>query len=131
MEIGEISQRLKSARLNKGLSRESLSVYVGLSENSYRDIENGKTRLFHPKLKEIAKQLDISMEHLFFGSSATLENEQILKESIEKYGKQIEELELELEITKALLNTERKMLKEREATIINILGVIEEKRGSY
>lgn len=131
MEIENICKRLRSARVAKGLSGESIGRVVGISENSYRDIENGKTRLFHPKLYEITKELDISMEYLLFGRDGCHEITAKFSESIKEQEKIIEELKMELEISRTLLNTEKKILQEKEHTLISILGVIEERRGNY
>ncbi|GAB1473805.1 hypothetical protein MASR2M69_12460 [Bacteroidota bacterium] len=83
MNCDLIRERIKRERRALGFTQEYMAATLGISANSYREIENGATVLINPRLEEIAKILKTPLESLIFG---TLTNEEHLKkiEEIEK-----------------------------------------------
>jgi len=131
MNSKEIRERLKLARIKKGYSQETFAGKIGMSANSYCDIENGKTRLFHPKLHIIANELDIPLQSLFIGSPNAEEYQKEIAQIKEKYSKELEELKIEYNIAFAKVQGKNKELETRVETLNNIIGVLQEKRQIY
>lgn len=126
MESKKARERIKLERLKRGLSQETFARMVGLSTNSYGDIENGKTRLIHPKLYTIAQKLEIPLETLLFGIGGELEFENKVKEMESLYRRQIEGLKIELAITKEELTGKNQELITRIDTLNKIIGVLQD-----
>lgn len=95
-----IKRRITEMRQLKGYSQEYMAVTMGISLNSYRKIEKGKTNLVSPRLDDIARILDITCDTLVFDMeggrseySLTYEEHQKLLKTIESLNRHIENLE--------------------------------------
>lgn len=67
----EIADRIKEARLAKGMTQEDLAKALGLkSRSSINKMEKDAYEIGLDRLKEIAKALDVDADYLVFGDIA-------------------------------------------------------------
>ena len=66
MDNYSIKENISRRRKELGLSQSEVAEKIGVSRNSYRSIEKGKTRLVSEFVEPLADVLD--MEELLFGS---------------------------------------------------------------
>jgi transcriptional regulator with XRE-family HTH domain len=59
-----IKEKIFEIRRKKGISQEKMAQLLGISNNSFRKLEKGKTILINDRLWEIAKILEVSLEEL-------------------------------------------------------------------
>lgn len=57
---------LKIRRIQKDLSQKELAKKVGLTNQSISDFETGKSNPSYEVMKRISKELDSSVDNLFF-----------------------------------------------------------------
>ena len=76
-------KRLKSIRLEKGLTQERLAELMGLQATSISYIENGKNFLSFTKLQKLCEVLDIEPIQLFIVDKRDEQNLDIKKELCE------------------------------------------------
>ena len=126
MNSDEIRERIKSARLANRFSQETFAGKLGISANSYADIENGSTRLIHPKLPVIANELNISVEYLLFGMTGKGEFEERLRELEKKHQREIEQIRTQMLINKEEFNGENSVLKAKVESLTKIIGVLQD-----
>ena len=55
---------LRALRLERGYSQDTMATKMGLSQNSYCLMENGRTRITLEHIQQVAKSLDISSAQL-------------------------------------------------------------------
>ena len=131
MNCDLIRERIKRERRALGYTQEYMAGSLGISANSYREIENGTTVLINPRLEEIASILKTPLESLIFGVM-----------SGEEYLRKIEQLELEYNEKLLSLKTFHKIQmaeKEGEINILqaylktkeSIIGVLKERHPDY
>ncbi|NJO02893.1 MAG: helix-turn-helix transcriptional regulator [Bacteroidia bacterium] len=60
-DIKEILQQIKDARQAKNLSQAEVARYLGINQNSYKNIETGKTELKVRVLFQLIDLLDIDV----------------------------------------------------------------------
>lgn len=131
MDYEQIKERIKKERRAQGYTQEFMAESLGISTNSYREIESGKTQLINPRLREISKILGVSMETLIFGYIpkddflTSIEDIQIL------HNKEISDLKMAHKIELAERDGEIKVLKASLETKDSIIGVLKEKRYDY
>jgi len=59
----EIGRRLKSLRIDRGLTQEELAFEVNISRDHLSNIENGKFSINIKTLYKIAKFFDVDIKH--------------------------------------------------------------------
>ncbi len=59
-----IKEKIWEIRRKKGISQEKMAQLLGISNNSFRKLEKGKTILVNTRLWKIAKILEVSVEEL-------------------------------------------------------------------
>lgn len=84
----DISQRLRSARINSRLSQIQLAEKVGVSDKTISGYESGRIEPPLSKLKLISKTLNISINYLIGNDSAPQNISQRLN-ALEAHLKQI------------------------------------------
>lgn len=97
-------ERVRLARLQRGLSQENMADLLHLSTTAYGDIERGKTELTISRLTQIAQALGTSVVALITEEPAALEptvvqatGSERLQETIDRQQLEIEKLKLEVE----------------------------------
>lgn len=63
-----VGQRLKAARLAKGVSQEKLGEAVGVTFQQIQKYENGKNRIGTGRLHAMAELLDVPVSYFFEGA---------------------------------------------------------------
>ncbi len=72
----EIAERIKQARLDKGMTQDELAKALGLkSRSSINKIEKDTYELGLDRIKKIAKVLDVDPDYLVFGDSGDKKEE--------------------------------------------------------
>jgi len=74
----EFLERLKELRISKKMSQVDMSRKLGLSINGYRSYETGRTIMPSYISIKLAKELNVSLEYLFYG----IDNVKSLEENI-------------------------------------------------
>jgi transcriptional regulator with XRE-family HTH domain len=59
-----LGNKIKILRELKGISQEAVAIKMGISQQAYRKIESGATRLTIDRAETIAKELDIELDQL-------------------------------------------------------------------
>ncbi len=65
----QIGKRLREARLNLNVTKSEFAEVLDVSEEHYRKLEAGKTRLSADKMYILHDQHDIDPDYLILGSS--------------------------------------------------------------
>lgn len=60
-----ICEQLQRTRIEKGLSQRDCAVELGISEAEYRNLENGKLRVYAAQLFHLSKFMGASMASFF------------------------------------------------------------------
>ncbi len=55
----KIASKIRRFRLEKGFSQDYMSIQLGISQKTYRRIENGESKIDIKRLQEISKILDV------------------------------------------------------------------------
>lgn len=61
----EVGKKIRSARLEKGLTMRAVADAIGMEENNYSRFEKGKTNPTLKSLFKICQVLEISLKDLF------------------------------------------------------------------
>lgn len=135
MEIKQIVERIRVVRRTKNYTQEFMAAALDISINSYADLEKGKVKLMNPRLFEIAKILEISMEQLIFGHATQEEYSAKIRE-LEKrlerdHRAELENLILDHKIEIAEKDGLIAELQGKINTKEKIIGVLQEKRINY
>lgn len=135
MEIKQIVERIRVVRRTKNYTQEFMAAALDISINSYADLEKGKVKLMNPRLFEIAKILDLSMEQLIFGHATQEEYSAKIRE-LEKrlerdHRAELENLILDHKIEIAEKDGLIAELQGKINTKEKIIGVLQEKRINY
>lgn len=131
MEIKQILERIRIVRRTKNYTQEYMAVTLDISLNAYGDLEKGKVKIINPRLFEIAKILDISMENLIFGHATQEEYSEKIRELEKEHRIEIENLILDHKIEVAEKDGLITELKGKINTKEKIIGVLQEKRVNY
>lgn len=75
----EVGSRIKKARLDAGLTQEQLAEMVNLSTKNISMVECGISGISLSTLQKLCVALDVSSDHLLFGSSEISDMEQFTK----------------------------------------------------
>ena len=65
--VGEIRERIKRIRLEKGYSQDYMADMLNISQNAYHKLERGHSRINLQKFIEIARILEIETSELING----------------------------------------------------------------
>lgn len=66
MEISKlVGERLKKARIDKGLTQKQIATELKKYQSDYSDYETGKIQLDYEKIVYLCKRLDITPDDLF------------------------------------------------------------------
>ncbi len=90
-------ERIRLARLQRGLSQENMADLLGLSTTAYGDIERGKTELTLSRLAQIAEVLQSTVVDLIADSPDAIEPTVLAPNELEKLRNTVEKQQLELD----------------------------------
>ncbi len=110
MTLGE---KLKKARINKNFTQEYLAEVLNVSQKTYSNFENDKSKPAFAQVEDIAKALDVSVLDFLSGDNITVnqnDNEIAIAQNyatintseklIEQYEERIKELKEQVEYWK-------------------------------
>lgn len=131
MEIKLIKLKIQKERRALGFSQEYMAHTLGMSPNSYRQIETGKTKLVSPRIFDIARVLKTTPEELLLGV-APIEKDNGKAEGLEKsYLEKISMIETENRISIVEYEGEIQRLKAALESKDSIIGVLKENLHRY
>lgn len=67
MDNSSIKENIVRRRTAEGISQDEMAKRLDISRNAYRSIEKGESKVISDRLKDIADNLDISLEELVLG----------------------------------------------------------------
>ncbi|MCK9629748.1 MAG: helix-turn-helix domain-containing protein [Bacteroidales bacterium] len=131
MDNKDIKKRIRELRESLGYTQEEVANSLKMSQNSYRQLESGKTLLISKRLDSIASVLKTSVAELLMGvkQESALEERLILQEKL--YKEQIERIESDYKIRSIELEDEIKRLKMGLESKESIIGILKENLNKY
>ena len=63
----KLGQRIKSLRIEKGLSQEKFALFIDMDRTYYASVESGERNISINNIEKIANGLNTSLEELFKG----------------------------------------------------------------
>ncbi|MDP3397999.1 MAG: helix-turn-helix transcriptional regulator [Bacteroidales bacterium] len=131
MDFDQIRERIKRERRSLGYTQEYMATTLGISVNSYREIESGTTLLVNPRLEEIAKILEKPLENLIFDTASTADYSQKLSIIEREFKERLDIAETAYKIKLAEKEGEINVLKANLETKESIIGVLRERLPEY
>jgi transcriptional regulator with XRE-family HTH domain len=61
-----VGERIRTIRLEKGLTQEALALEAGISRNVLIEVEHGRIGLLYERLFDIAAVLDVGVSRLLY-----------------------------------------------------------------
>jgi len=109
MTLGE---KLKKARINKNFTQEYLAEMLNVSQKTYSNFENDKSKPGFSQVEEMATVLDMSVLDFLSGDNVTINStngdhsgfiyqNQLPEKLIEQYEERIKELKEQIEYWKS------------------------------
>lgn len=72
IDYDAIGKRIRTARIRKNMTQETLSILIDVSPTYISTIENGHTKISLPTLINIAAALETTVDHLLYDSTPVL-----------------------------------------------------------
>ncbi|MEA5005672.1 hypothetical protein SDC9_119084 [bioreactor metagenome] len=131
MDNKDIKKRIRELRESLGYTQEEVAHSLKMSQNSYRQLESGKTLLISKRLDQIAGVLKISVSELLIGvkPESAIEERLVIQEKI--YKEQIERMESDYKIRSIEQEDEIKRLKMALESKESIIGILKENLNKY
>lgn len=132
MNSQSIQNRIRSKRKSLSITQEEMAGKLGISSNSYRDVENGRTAIIYHRLPAIASILDITLEELIIGKQS--EESLAVKEANEKASELQSKIRIMDEQHKIEVAELMGKIEELETTIKSkkqIIDILKEKNHEY
>lgn len=106
-----LGDKLKKARIGKNLTQEYLAEVLNVSQKTYSNFENDKSKPAFAQVEDIAKHLDVSVLDFLSGDSVTINStngdhsgfiyqNQLPEKLIEQYEERIKELKEQVDYWK-------------------------------
>ena len=114
-----------------GYTQESMAGKIGMSTNSYSQIERGKTVLVSKRLFDIAKALNTTPEELILGYVPKEDLTDKIAEIESTYKEIIAKTESENKIARVELEAEIQRLRATIESKESIIGVLKESLNRY
>ncbi len=131
MENRLIKLKIQNLRKALGYTQESMASKIGMSTNSYSQIERGKTVLVSKRLFDIAKVLNIAPEELIIGYVPKEDLTDRIAEIESMYKERIAKAESENKIVRVELEAEIQRLRATIESKESIIGVLKESLNRY
>lgn len=131
MDNKDIKKRIRELRESLGYTQEEVANSLKMSQNSYRQLESGKTLLISKRLDSLAHILKTSVTELLMGvkPETAVEERLILMEKLHK--EQIEQIEADYKIKSIEQEDEIKRLKMALESKESIIGILKENLNKY
>lgn len=131
MELRLIKLKIQKERRALGFSQEYVAQEIGMSVNSYRQIENGKTKLVSPRIFDIARVLKTTPEELLIGVTPIVDDSAKAEELERRYKEKIDRIEAENRISILEYQGEIQRLKSALESKESIIGFLKENLNKY
>lgn len=131
MENRLIKLKIQNLRKMMGYTQESMAGKIGMSTNSYSQIERGKTVLVSKRLFDIAKALNTTPEELILGYVPKEDLTDKIAEIESTYKEIIAKTESENKIARVELEAEIQRLRATIESKESIIGVLKESLNRY
>lgn len=131
MDNKDIKKRIRELRESLGYTQEEVANSLKMSQNSYRQLESGKTLLISKRLDSLAHILKTSVTELLMGvkPETAVEERLILMEKLHK--EQIEQIEADYKIKSIEQEDEIKRLKMALESKESIIGILKDNLNKY
>ncbi|MFA5848700.1 MAG: helix-turn-helix domain-containing protein [Bacteroidales bacterium] len=131
MENRLIKLKIQNLRKMLGYTQESMASKIGMSTNSYSQIERGKTLLVSNRLFDIAKALNTTPEELILGSAPKEDLTDKIAAVEIMYKERIAKAESENKIARVELEAEIQRLRATLESKDSIIGLLKESLNRY
>ena len=131
MDNKDIKKRIRELRESLGYTQEEVANSLKMSQNSYRQLESGKTLLISKRLDSLAHILKTSVTELLMGvkPETAVEERLILMKKLHK--EQIEQIESDYKIKSIEQEDEIKRLKMALESKESIIGILKDNLNKY
>lgn len=116
MTLGE---KLKKARINKNFTQEYLAEVLNVSQKTYSNFENDKSKPAFSQVEDIAKVLDVSVLDFLSGDSITVNQNNNDVAIAQNYA--------EINISEKLVEQYEQRLKDKDAEIAFLKQLLDKK----
>ncbi|WP_419495445.1 helix-turn-helix domain-containing protein [Chryseobacterium bernardetii] len=117
MTLGE---KLKKARINKNFTQECLAEVLNVSQKTYSNFENDKSKPGFYQVEELAKILDVSVLDFLSGDSITVNQNNNNEVAIaQNYA--------EINVSEKLIEQYEKRFKDKDAEIAYLRQLLDKK----
>lgn len=137
MNNDTVKKNLETIRLSNKLSQEDMANALGITRNTYRNIEKGKTKLISDTIMRVAEWAEISPEEVVLGYAPVKDRDSVLKETRERLNRRIktltDEYEAKLERQRSEIELLKELIKEKNDNIRSLkswIAILEKKTES-
>ena len=120
MDEKTVKANLRKLRESRGLSQDDVAALVGLSVQSYRRMESGKTLVVNKVVWELAKVYKVSVGELLLGSEGEADSSRLLSDYRAEYEGKEEKLMEKIASLEDLVCSQREPI-EVQKQIISML----------
>ncbi|MEN6619117.1 MAG: helix-turn-helix domain-containing protein [Rikenellaceae bacterium] len=131
MENKLIKLKIQKERRGLGYTQEYMAQSLGISTNSYRQIETGNTVLISNRIFDIARILKTTPEELLVGVTLQADQNSKIEEVENFYKEKIAKTESDNKISRVELEAEIQRLKAALESKESIIGVLKESLNRY
>ena len=131
MDNKDIKKKIRELRESLGYTQEEVANSLKMSQNSYRQLESGKTLLISKRLDSLATILKTTVSELLMGvkPETAVEERLILMKKLHK--EQIEQIESDYKIKSIEQEDELKRLKMALESKESIIGILKDNLNKY
>lgn len=131
MDNKDIKKRIRELRESLGYTQEEVANSLKMSQNSYRQLESGKTLLISKRLDSLATILKTTVSELLIGVKPESAVEQRLVLLEKQHKEDIEQIQSDFKIKSIEQEDEIKRLKMALESKESIIGILKENLNKY
>jgi transcriptional regulator with XRE-family HTH domain len=131
MDNKDIKKRIRELRESLGYTQEEVANSLKMSQNSYRQLESGKTLLISKRLDSLATILKTTVSELLIGVKPETAVEERLVLQEKQHKEEIEQIQSDFKIKSIEQEDEIKRLKMALESKESIIGILRENLNKY
>ncbi|MDD3034417.1 MAG: helix-turn-helix domain-containing protein [Bacteroidales bacterium] len=131
MDNKDIKKRIRGLRESLGYTQEEVANSLKMSQNSYRQLESGKTLLISKRLDSLATILKTTVSELLIGVKPETAVEERLVLQEKQHKEEIEQIQSDFKIKSIEQEDEIKRLKMALESKESIIGILRENLNKY
>lgn len=131
MDNKDIKKRIRELRESLGYTQEEVANSLRMSQNSYRQLESGKTLLISKRLDSLATILKTTVSELLIGVKPETAVEERLVLQEKQHKEEIEQIQSDFKIKSIEQEDEIKRLKMALESKESIIGILRENLNKY